>query len=126
MYKIVLASVATLLLATATAMAAEYPDQKQADIAKTGSYVGANSCKMCHSDVQNSWDASRHTKKSRKGPAFAKEHLKNVYEYVQKDWDKFETHMILDQKDKNTNYVTVKKYALEEVGYSVGSVRKQR
>ncbi len=126
MYKIVLASVATLLLAIAPAMATEYPDQKQAEIAKTGSYVGANSCKMCHSDVHNSWADSRHTKKSRKGPAFGKEHLKNVYEYVQKDWDKFETHMILDQKDKSTNYVTVKKYALEEVGYSVGSVRKQR
>lgn len=126
MYKTVLASITTLLLAALPAIAADYPDQKQVQNAKTGSYVGANTCKACHSDVHESWAQSRHTKKSRKGPAFGKEYLKNIYSWVQRDWDKFETHMILDQKDKNTNYVTVKKFALEEVGYSVGSVRKQR
>lgn len=109
-----------------TAGAAEYPSAKQAEIAKTGAYVGGEKCKSCHSAIHSGWASSRHTLKATKGPAQGKEFSKNIYAWVQRDWDKLETHMLLDQKDKTTNYVTVKKFKPEDVGYVIGQVRKQR
>lgn len=126
MYKTVLASIATLLLAAVPAIAADYPDKKLAEIAKTGAYVGGDSCKACHADVHATWMQTRHTMKARKGPAMGKEFYSNVFSWVQRDWDKLDSHMVLDQKDKTTNYVTVRKFKLDEVGYVVGQVRKQR
>lgn len=126
MHQIVLASVVTVMLAALPALAAEYPDKKQAEIAKTGAYVGGDSCKACHADTHDTWKQTRHTMKARKGPAMGKEFYGNVYAWVQRDWDKLDSHMILDSKDKTANYVTVRKFKLDEVGYVIGQVRKQR
>lgn len=126
MYQTVFVSVVTVLLAALPAMAADYPDKKQADIAKNGAYVGSDSCVSCHGDIHANWEKTRHTQKARKGPAMGKEFSSSVYKWVQRDWDKLDSHMILDQKDKTTNYVTVRKYKLEEVGYVIGQIRKQR
>ena len=125
MYRTVLTAV-VLTIAALPAFAAEYPDQKQADIAHTAAYAGANTCKKCHGGIHGDWEKSRHTMKARKGPAMGKEYLKNVFSWVQRDWDKYETHMVLDSKDKTTNFVTVKKYKVEDVGIVIGQVRKQR
>lgn len=122
-----LAAIAAMVVMTAgVAVGAEYPDQKQAEIAKTGKYVGGETCKTCHSDIHGNWSKTRHTMKARKGPALGKENLSNIYSWVQRDWDKLDTHMVLDTKDKTTNYVTTKKYKAEDVGIVVGQVRKQR
>ncbi|MHB8056516.1 MAG: multiheme c-type cytochrome [Desulfuromonadaceae bacterium] len=126
MYRIVLASAAAVLLAVLPSQAAEYPDKKQAEIAKTAAYVGGDTCKACHGSIHEGWAKTRHTMKARKGPAMGKEFYDNVYAWVQRDWDKLDSHMILDQKDKTTNYVTTGKYKLEDVGFVVGQVRKQR
>lgn len=126
MYRSALTTVATLLVSALPAFAAEYPDQKQADIVKTATYAGAKTCQMCHGDIHGNWEKTRHTMKARKGPAMGKEYTSNIYSWVQRDWDKFDMHMILDNKDKNTNYVTVQKYKPEDVGIVIGQVRKQR
>jgi hypothetical protein len=105
---------------------AEYPSAKQLEIAKKGAYAGAETCKACHGDLHADWEKTRHTMKARKGPAMGKEFLGNVYAWVQRDWDKFETHMVLDTKEKGVNYVTTKKFKVEDVGIVVGQVRKQR
>lgn len=117
---------AALVMAALPVIAAEYPDKKQAEIAKTGAYLGGDSCKACHADTHATWKQTRHTMKARKGPAMGKEFYSNIFAWVQRDWDKLDSHMILDQKDKTTNYVTVRKFKLDEVGYVVGQVRKQR
>jgi Cytochrome c554 and c-prime len=126
MFKTSLAALAALVLTSIPAIAADYPDNKQADIAKNSTYVGSNSCVTCHGDIHANWEKTRHTQKARKGPALGKEFSSSVYAWVQRDWDKLDSHMIIDQKDKNTNYVTVRKYKLEEVGYVIGQIRKQR
>jgi mono/diheme cytochrome c family protein len=64
---------AALVMAALPVMAAEYPDKKQADIAKNGSYVGSDSCVTCHGDIHANWEKTRHTQKARKGPAMGKE-----------------------------------------------------
>ncbi|OGT97619.1 MAG: hypothetical protein A2079_04155 [Geobacteraceae bacterium GWC2_48_7] len=120
-----LAAIALMSFAV-TAGAAEYPDQKQAEIAKTAAYAGAKTCKTCHGSIHSNWEKTRHTMKARKGPAMGKEYTSNIYSWVQRDWDKLETHMILDSKDKTTNYVTTNKYKVEDVGIVIGQVRKQR
>ena len=127
MYRSVLAAAATLIMAALPAMAAEYPDQKQAEIAKTGSYVGGDACKMCHGDIHGKWASSWHSKKTEWGPAHPEKYRKDkIYSWVVRDWDKLDTYMILDQKDKNTNYMAVDKIALKDVDFVVGGQRKQR
>ena len=126
MYRSVLAAATTLIMAALPAFATEYPDQKQAEIAKTAKFAGGNTCKMCHSGIHGDWEKTRHTMKARKGPAMGKEFMSNIYSWVQRDWDKHDMHMVLDTKDKTTNYVTVQKYKPEDVGIVVGQVRKQR
>ena len=107
-------------------IAADYPSQKQSEIAHTAKYVGGDACKKCHGDLHSKWKTSWHTIKATEGPAMGKQYEKNIYEWVRRDWDKLDTYMILDQKDKNTNYVLTKKISPQEVGYVVGQVRKQR
>jgi hypothetical protein len=108
------------------AAAAEYPAPKQAQIAKTAKYVGADACNDCHGDLHARWKTSWHTLKATPGPAFGDEHKKNIYEWVRRDWDKLDTYMILDQKDRTTNYVATKKVRADDVSYVIGQVRKQR
>jgi len=105
---------------------AEYPAPKQAEIAKTAKYVGGDKCKMCHGDIHGKWISSRHTLKATQGPAMGAEFKKNIFEWVRRDWDKLDTYMILDQKDKDTIYVATRKIKPEDVSYVVGQVRKQR
>lgn len=114
------------LALAATPALADYPSAKQLEIAKKGAYAGAETCKACHGETHADWEKTRHTMKARKGPAMGKEYLGNIFAWVQRDWDKFDTHMILDSKDKTTNYVTAKKFKVEDVGIVVGQVRKQR
>jgi hypothetical protein len=114
-----------LAMLAAPAMA-DYPSAQQWEIAKTGKYVGAEACNSCHGDIHADWEKTRHTMKARKGPAMGKEHLGNIFAWVQRDWDKLDTHMILDSKDKTTNYVTAKKFKVQDVGIVVGQMRKQR
>lgn len=85
MYQTVFVSVVTVLLAALPAMAADYPDKKQADIAKNGAYVGSDSCVSCHGDIHANWEKTRHTQKARKGPAMGKEFSSSVYKWVQRD-----------------------------------------
>lgn len=126
MFKTALATAAAVVLAAVPLIAAEYPTAKQAEIAHTAKYVGGDACKACHNGIHTQWKSSWHTLKATQGPALGKQYAKNIYEWVRRDWDKLDTYMILDQKDKNTNYVMTKKIKPEEVGYVVGQVRKQR
>lgn len=106
---------------------AQYPSPKQAEIAKTAKYVGGDKCNMCHHiPIHSKWVNTRHTIKITKGPAQGAGFEKNIYEWIRRDWDKLETYMTVDQKDKNTNYVATKKVTWKEVDYVVGQVRKQR
>ena len=113
-------------IATTSPALAEYPSASQAENAKKGKYVGADTCKTCHGETHADWEKTRHTMKARKGPAMGKEFLGNIYAWVQRDWDKMDTHMVLDTKEKGINYVTTKKFMVEDVGIVVGQVRKQR
>ncbi len=79
MYRTLFASVAALLLAAAPTLAADYPDKKQVEITKTGSYVGSDSCVACHGDIHANREKSRHTQKTRKGPGMGKEFSSSVY-----------------------------------------------
>lgn len=99
---------------------------KAAALDKNAEYVGPDACKQCHGDIHGDWMKTRHTMKVTKGPAMGNEFSKNIYAWVQRDWEKLDTYMILDQKDRNTNYVMTRKVKPEEVGYVIGQVRKQR
>ncbi len=115
------------LMLTTTALADEYPSPQQAEIAKTAAYVGAKSCLECHEDVHGEWATSWHTKKTEWGPAHPEQYRQDkIYPWIVRDWDKLDTYMILDQKDKNTNYVAIDKVALADVDLVVGGQRKQR
>lgn len=105
---------------------AAYPSPEQAQIARTGKYVGADACSGCHGDTHKSWAGSRHTVKATKGPAFGKEFEKNIYEWVRRDWDKLDTYMIVDQKDAKTNYMAARKVPVNEIDYVIGQTYKQR
>lgn len=99
---------------------------KDGSVDKNAEYVGPDRCKQCHGGVHGDWLKTRHTMKVAKGPAMGKEYSKNIYAWVQRDWDKLDTYMILDQKDRTTNYVMARKIQPDEVGYVIGQVRKQR
>lgn len=114
------------IVAAGPALAADYPSARQLEIAKTGKYLGADACKECHADTHKGWATSRHTDKAKYGPAMGKENEKNIYEWVRRDWEKLESHMVLDQKDKNTLYVSTKKFDWKDVGVIVGQNHKQR
>jgi hypothetical protein len=119
--------VAAAFMAFAATAGAEYPSAKQLEIAKTAKYVGGDACKSCHADVHGKWSTSWHSLKTEWGPAHPEKYRKDkVYSWVVRDWDKLETYMILDQKDKNTNYVAVDKVALKDIDFIVGGQRKQR
>ena len=126
MYRSIIASLAIVLMAAMPAIAADYPSPKQLEIAKNGKYVGSDACLECHEDIHPDWKTSRHTLKATEGPALGKQNEKNIFEWVRKDWEKLDTYMILDQKDRTTNYVSTKKVQPEDVGYVIGQVRKQR
>jgi hypothetical protein len=115
-----------LVLATAPALA-EYPSARQAEIARTGKYVGGDACKTCHSDIHGKWATSWHTKKTEWGPAHPdKYRMDKIYPWVVRDWDKLDTYMILDRKDRTTNYIAVDKVPLKQIDFVVGGQRKQR
>jgi hypothetical protein len=76
---------ALLLWAGAAWAQASYPTPEQVQIAKTGKYMGSESCLECHEDEHKSWVTSRHTLKVTKGPAFGKEFEKNIYQWVRRD-----------------------------------------
>jgi cytochrome c553 len=117
---------ALLLWAGAALGQAGYPTPEQAQIAKTGKYMGSDSCLECHEDEHKTWATSRHTLKATKGPAFGKEFEKNIYQWVRRDWDKLDGYMIVDQKDANTNYMAARKVPWAEVDYVIGQTYKQR
>ncbi|MCT8137421.1 hypothetical protein H1D32_06480 [Anaerobacillus sp. CMMVII] len=87
-------------------------------------FVGPEKCADCHDDHMENWETSWHTKKTIEGPALGGGDL--IWDWVPAKWDQLDSYLILDQKDKDTLYVSTKKYALDEVAFSVGSVRKQR
>lgn len=105
---------------------ADYPSASQTQIALTGKYVGGDACMGCHSDIHSQWKTTWHTLKATPGPAQGKEFEKNIYEWVRRDWDKLETYLIVDQKDRTTNYVATRKIPYAEVDYVIGQIRKQR
>jgi len=106
---------------------AEYPGPELTAIARTGKYVGGEACKECHEEVHGKWATSYHTKKTEWGPAHPDKYRKDkLYEWVARDWDKLDTYMILDQKDKNTNYISVEKVPLNKIDFVNGGQRKQR
>jgi mono/diheme cytochrome c family protein len=117
---------ALLLWAGASWAAASYPTAEQAQIAKTGKYVGSDACLECHEDEHKTWAGSRHTQKVTKGPAFGKEFEKNIYGWVKRDWDKLDGYMIVDAKDSKTNYLAARKVPWTEVDYVIGQTYKQR
>jgi hypothetical protein len=104
-----------------------YPSPQQLEIAKTAAYVGSNECADCHGDMHAELAHSWHSKKTEWGPAHPEKFRKDkIYPWVVRDWDKLDTYMILDRKDKTTNYVDMTKVALAEVDLVVGGQRKQR
>ena len=128
MSRAMLTAIAALTLLFATnAGAEEYPSPQQAEIARTAAYVGSIECADCHGDVHAQVAVSWHSKKTEWGPAHPDKYRKDkIYKWVERDWDKLDTYMILDQKDKTTNYVAVDKVALADVDLVVGGQRKQR
>jgi len=125
---LLLMTLVTLALVTTALplLAADYPSVRQAEIAHTASYLGGEACKSCHDDVHSQWQSSWHTLKATKGPAQGEGFAKNIYEWVRRDWDKLESYLILDQKDRETIFVATRKVAWQEVDYVIGQVRKQR
>lgn len=122
-----LTAVAVALFMANTVIAAPYPEEKQAEIARTAAYVGSEKCMECHTEVHDKWATSWHTKKTEWGPAHPDKYRKDkIYPWVVRDWDKLDTYVILDQKDKNTNYVAIDKVAMADVDLVVGGQRKQR
>jgi predicted CXXCH cytochrome family protein len=119
-------TVGALVLLTAPAGWGAYPDASQTKIAQQGQFVGGDRCQSCHDEVHGQWKTSRHTVKVTPGPAQGKQYLTNVYDWVRRDWDKLDTFMIVDQKDKDTVYVSSRKVALSEVDYVIGRTYKQR
>ncbi len=87
-------------------------------------FVGPNACAGCHSGQMGKWETSWHTQKTAEGPALGGGDL--VWDWVPSKWDELDSYLVLDRKDSNTIYVGTKKYELDEVDYSVGSIRKQR
>ncbi|MBE0598049.1 MAG: hypothetical protein IH614_12335 [Desulfuromonadales bacterium] len=124
--KKILVAAAALSLALATPGMADYPSAAQNEIAHTANYVGGDACQACHADVHAQWKTSWHTVKATQGPAQGKEFAKNIYEWVRRDWAKLDSHLVLDQKDKNTIYVSTRKYPWSEVDYVIGQNHKQR
>jgi len=110
----------------AAPVSADYPTPEQREIAKTGKYVGSEACASCHEDEHDQWATTWHTMKATQGPAFGAEFEKNIFEWVRRDWDQLETYLIVDQKDRTTNYIAARKVPWQEVDYVVGQVRKQR
>lgn len=106
-----------------------YPTPVDLELLSTGTYydkfVGPEKCMDCHEEQHDKWETTRHTMKAMEGPNQGVG-LKNVWEWVPDRWQELETHLILDQKDKETVYVTTRRYELNEVDYIVGQVRKQR
>lgn len=123
---VVVAAALMMGMSVLPAVAAEYPSLKQAEIAHTANYVGGDACKKCHGEIHGKLQSSWHSLKATQGPAMGKQYEKNIYEWVRRDWDKLDSYLLLDQKDKTTNYVMTRKIKPEEVGYVVGQVRKQR
>ncbi|WNF36007.1 multiheme c-type cytochrome [Bacillaceae bacterium IKA-2] len=95
-----------------------------ADLSYYDKFVGPDKCADCHDDHTEKWETSWHTKKTAKGPNLGGGEL--VWDWVPEKWDEMDSYLILDQKDKDTIYLSTKKYELEEVDYTVGSIRKQR
>jgi hypothetical protein len=116
----------TIIFAVVGRSYAEYPAPKQAETAKNAKYVGGDKCRMCHNAIHGGWATSRHTDKTKYGPAKGREFEKNIYEWVRRDWQKLDSHMILDQKDKNTLYVSTRKFDWKEVDLVIGQNHKQR
>lgn len=109
------------------AIAADYPTPRQLEITKTAAYVGGNECADCHGDIHGKVANSWHSKKTEWGPAHPEKYREGkIYSWVVRDWENLDTYMILDQKDRNTNYVAVNKVALAEVDLVTGGQRKQR
>jgi hypothetical protein len=89
-------------------------------------FVGSDNCKMCHNAEYGEWENSWHTIKATKGPAFGAEFESNIFEWVRNDWDNLTMHLIVDEAGKDEIYVSVDKFAMEDVSYVIGQIRKQR
>lgn len=105
------------------------PSAEVLELISTGSYydkyVGPETCMDCHEEKHAKWETSRHVKKAMEGPAVIGT-KDNIWEWVPERWDEFDTYVILDQKDKNTLYVSTMKYDIKDVAYVVGQTRYQR
>lgn len=53
--RLIAPAVAALFLALPV-VAAEYPSKKQTEIAKTGAYIGSDSCVACHGNIHANWE----------------------------------------------------------------------
>ncbi|OEF98302.1 multiheme c-type cytochrome [Desulfuribacillus alkaliarsenatis] len=89
-------------------------------------FTGPDACQMCHQDQYKKWETSWHTIKITEGPARLGGSLENIWEDVVPQWDELDTYVILDQKDRNTLYISTEKVAIEDVEFVVGATRKQR
>lgn len=87
-------------------------------------FVGHQQCADCHEDQMQKWETSNHTLKTTFGPNMGGGHL--LYDFAADMWDELDTYLVLDQKDSNTIYVSTRKFALDEVDITVGSVYQQR
>ena len=122
-----IAAVLMLVILPHMAVASGYPDQALNDIMKTAAYTGGDSCRMCHADIHGKLATSWHSRKTEWGPAHAEKYRKDkIYSWVVRDWDNLDTYMILDQKDRTTNYIAMDKVAIKDVDLVSGGQRKQR